>query len=231
MAQTWLRRVPRGLVFLCGTAVVLAPFGAHAAIATGHLIHLALGFAAIQAVAMAAMAWRMGHGPMRVAGVAVAMALLVLLATRMAQPDTQAALGVIAASGASHCILYTSLLLLFGRTLQPGHTPLVTSLATRMRGALTPAMVRYTRGVTWAWCCFFAGQLMLSGLLLEFAPHRVWSLFVNVLDGPMVAVMFICEYALRRRRFRGVTHESPAAIFRAFAARPAAPSHANIAGE
>ena len=128
-------------------------------------------------------------------------------------------------SGVSHAILYSSLLLLFGRTLQPGRCPLVTSMARLLEPVLTPAMIVYTRGVTVAWCGFFAGELLVSAMLWLWAPHSVWSLFVNVLDGPLVVAMFIAEYGVRCMVFRGATHVSPITIIRSFAGRRAMGEH------
>jgi uncharacterized membrane protein len=121
--------------------------------------------------------------------------------------------------------VYSSLLLLFGQTLQPGRRPLVTTLAIRMQDIMTPAMIEYTRSVTVAWCCFFAGQLVMSGVLLACAPHAIWSLYINVLDGLLVAVMFAGEYGVRRLRFRHVQHVSPMAIIRRFSSDRRALDH------
>ncbi len=72
--------------------------------------------------------------------------------------------------------------------------------------------------MTKAWCIFFAGQIAMSATLFLFAPHAVWSLFVNVLDAPMVLLMFIGEYAVRRVRLRHRPHGSPLAMVRRLAA-------------
>jgi uncharacterized membrane protein len=195
-------------------AVVAAPFVSHIAIVTGRLRGAAVGFAALQAVAVGIVAWRSG-GLVRIAGLTLAWVMLAVVGMRVAQP--QSALGaLLATSGVSHAVLYSSLLLLFGRTLQNGRRPLVTTLAIRMRDNMTPAMIEYTRSVTVAWCCFFAGQLVMSAVLLAWAPHAIWSLYVNVLDGLLVALMFAAEYGVRRLRFRHVAHVSPLAIIRRF---------------
>jgi uncharacterized membrane protein len=141
--------------------------------------------------------------------------LLAVVAIRAVNPHG-ALSALLATSGVSHAFLYSSLLLVFGQTLRHGRRPLVTSMALRLEKSLSPAMMVYTRRVTQAWCGFFAGQLAMSGALLAWAPHAVWSLFVNVLDGPMVALMFAAEYGLRRLRFRDVSHVSPVTIIRSF---------------
>ena len=205
--------IGRLLAVLGGCAVVAAPFVAHAAIATGRFTGIATVLGLAQAATLGVMAARQAKGLVRVVGVALALALL---ATRLLWPNPVDILGLIATSGVSHAIIYSSLFLLFAHSLRPGRTALVTGLALRMRGSLKPAMLSYTRIVTKAWCAFFLGELVLSAALLAFAPYRVWSLFINVLDGPMVIALFAVEYGIRRWRFRHERHESPLAAAFAF---------------
>jgi uncharacterized membrane protein len=214
MTAGWPQRIIQVFVVLFWGAVVAAPFVQHAAIATGHWFQLASGFAAIQAVAIAIIA-RQSRGVTRALGLALAAALLTVVAIRIISPEGDLP-ALLAASGTSHAILYSSLLLLFAQSLRPGRRSLVTTMAIRLEKGLTPAMLVYTRHVTQAWCGFFAGQLIVSALLLVFAPPEVWSLFVNVLDGPLVALMFAAEYGLRRIRFRNMRHVSPFTIIRSF---------------
>jgi uncharacterized membrane protein len=124
--------------------------------------------------------------------------------------------GVAAAYGMPHAIIYLSLLWFFGRTLAQGAEPLVAHLARRVHGALPPAMVAYTRRVTCAWCIFFAMQLATSALLFKFASLNVWSLFVNVLNVPLLLLMFIGEYGYRTVRHREFPHASLLDGIRAF---------------
>lgn len=125
-------------------------------------------------------------------------------------------LGVQAACGISHAAAYLALLWYFGRTLRPGREPLITRLARRVHGVLPPGVEEFTRGVTRFWCAFFAGQLAVSGLLLAFAPFEYWSLFVNVLNLPLVVLMFAVDYAARAIRFRGQPQVPLSRILRAF---------------
>jgi uncharacterized membrane protein len=214
MTPAWLQTLRRVLIVLFWGAVVAAPFVQHAAITTGRWFPLAIGFAAIQAIAVAVMAWH-ASGPVRLLGLGLGGVLVTMAVIRISDPGG-ALSTLLATTGVSHTILYCSLLLLFGRSLRSGRTPFVTSMARRLESDLTPAMVIYTRHVTQAWCCVFAGQLLLSGLLFTLAPHEVWSLFVNVLDGPLVAMVFAVEYGIRRLRFRHVVHVSPLTIIRNF---------------
>lgn len=205
----------RAIVILFWASVVAAPFVSHFAIVSGRFTAVAAGFSAVQAVAVGIVGWR-ARGSMRAISLVLAAFMLVLALLRLLY-SSSAAVELITTSGVTHAILYSSLLLLFGQTLQIDRRPLVTVMATRMQGPLTPALSRYTRAVTVAWCCFFAGQLVLSAALFIWAPHAAWSLVVNVLDGPMVLVMFAAEYTVRRLRFRSETHVSPFAIIRSFA--------------
>ena len=104
--------------------------------------------------------------------------------------------------------IHGSLLAWFASSLRPGREALVTSLARQVRGSLEPDVAAYTRNVTRAWCVFFAAQPR-SALLLAFAPTAIWSWFVNILDLPLVGLMFLGEYAFRVRRFR---HGKPATL-------------------
>lgn len=128
--------------------------------------------------------------------------------------------GLLAASAISHAAIYVGLLALFGRTLLAGREPLITWIARRIRGSLTDEMLVYTRRVTIAWCLFFAGQLAMSALLFALAPPTVWSFFINVLDLPLVAAMFLTEYAYRLRKFWNYSHGSIADVVRVFSERP-----------
>ena len=108
------------------------------------------------------------------------------------------------------------MLVVFGRTLVPGREPLVTGLARRVHGTLPPEIELYTRRVNWAWCVFFAAMALASALLFEFASLETWSLFVNVLTLPLIAGMFVVEYAFRLLRYRTFSHVSLLTAVRAF---------------
>jgi uncharacterized membrane protein len=123
-------------------------------------------------------------------------------------------LSFIGASALAHWSIYASLLTTFALTLRPGRTPLITSMAHRLHGALSDEMIRYTRGVTIAWSLFFAAQLLTSILLFSFAPLTVWSVFVNLLDVPLVATMFAAEYAYRLYALRDPPRQSFAMILK-----------------
>jgi uncharacterized membrane protein len=123
-----------------------------------------------------------------------------------------------AVAGVSHAILNGGLLAAFAASLLPGREALATRLARRLQSSPLPGSVAlYTRRVTQAWCLFFAGQLVASAALLAWAPRPVWSLFVGVLDLPLVVLMFAGEYACRVRLVAREYRPGPVATVLAFA--------------
>jgi uncharacterized membrane protein len=214
MNRAFLHRINRACLPLGWAAAVAAPFVTHAALATGRFANEAALLALVQIAVLGVLTLRGLRGWQRIAAAAGVAALLAGLGVRLFRPGPA---GLIATSGLSHTCIYLSLLFLFSRSLRPGRTALITGLAARLRGMLTPEIEAYTRNVTKAWCVFFTMQLAISMTLLAWAPVRVWSLFVNVLDAPMVGAMFAAEYAIRRWRFRGQRHISPVATLRRFA--------------
>jgi uncharacterized membrane protein len=68
-----------------------------------------------------------------------------------------------------------------------------------VHGPLPPLVARYTRKATAAWAVFFALIAAASLALYVFAPLRVWSAFSYFVTFPLVVLMFIGEYAVRRR--------------------------------
>lgn len=141
-------------------------------------------------------------------GIAVAVAVVCWL-------DGQAQ-GAAAAFGLPHAAISLSLLWLFGHTLLPGREALITRLARRVHGQLEPRMLRYTRGVTVAWCVFFAAQLAGSVLLYRFASLDAWSIFITMLYLPAVLLMFVAEYLFRIWTYPGHPHTSIPRAIRAF---------------
>jgi uncharacterized membrane protein len=114
--------------------------------------------------------------------------------------EHQQRLGLAAVSGMSHATAYLGLLWYFGRTLARGREPLITRFARSVHGTLRPGMERFTRNLTIAWCVFFAAQLIASALLFAFAALATWSLFVNLLNLPLLALMFAGQLVYRMVR-------------------------------
>jgi uncharacterized membrane protein len=142
-------------------------------------------------IVVALVGWRSGYRMITLALCAAVFALLWVYANVIGQHldlvyfiqhiSTNAALGLI-----------------FGRSLFQGREPLCSRLATMVRGPLQPPVARYTRKVTVAWTIFFAAMMVASSLLFFLATIQVWSTFANLLTMPLVAVMFIAEYAVRK---------------------------------
>jgi uncharacterized membrane protein len=125
--------------------------------------------------------------------------------------------GVAAGSGLVHAAVNLFLLWYFARTLRAGETALITRLARRVHGFLAPEMEAYTRNATRAWCAFFAAQVAVSMLLLAFAPFEIWSMFVNLINLPLIVLMFAGEYLYRTLRFPDHPRASIARVLRAYA--------------
>lgn len=193
------------------------PFLAHSVIAADGrttLLGVALAVAPIALFGL----WLMTLAGKRGIGAAVLLLALAVIATVSVAGVGQ---GLVLACGLPHAIAYLSLLWIFGRTLISGREPIVTRFARIVHGQLPAEIDSYTRRVTWAWCIFFASQVVLSLLLYAFAPRTAWSLFVNVLSGPSVALMFVCEYLWRLYRYRNFQHSSLMQAVRAFTRRNA----------
>ena len=159
--------------------------------------------------------WTIAHARHKLAWLAILM--IAAVATWALEHGRSGTGGLAFVYGTPHAAAYLVLLWLFGRTLRPGRDPLVSRIARRVHGALAPEMETYTRRVTLAWCLFFAGQLMLSALLFVFAPLETWSLFVNVLNFPLVALMFAAEYQYRVLRYPDHPRAALLGVLRAFA--------------
>ena len=92
------------------------------------------------------------------------------------------------------------LLVTFARTLSSGRKALCVHFAELINGgALSIAHERYAYNVTIAWVIFFAAMMLVSSLLFFLAPLANWSFFVNFLTLPLVALMFIVEFLVRRQ--------------------------------
>ncbi len=129
--------------------------------------------------------------------------------------QADARLAVLLTTGLSHAGFFAALGLGLGASLRGPGPDLITRLAARLDPNWRPEMASYTRGVAMAWTAFFFAQCVISGLLAALAPREVWSLFVNVLDLPLVASMFVAEYLLRLRRFPGHPHIGLMGVIRA----------------
>ena len=129
--------------------------------------------------------------------ITAALALLGLLLASILGPPQPAIM-----FGLPHLVTNLFLLWFFARTLKQGRKPLITAIADRVHGSISPEIAIYTRRVTWAWCLFFTMQILISAGLYFFSSLQVWSTFINILNWPLIVLMFICEYAYRVLRYR-----------------------------
>jgi uncharacterized membrane protein len=96
--------------------------------------------------------------------------------------------------------LMSGLLVTFGWTLQRDQKPLCVHFAEMINGGELPVEhERYAHKVTVAWVVFFAMMIIASTVLFFMAPLATWSFFVNFLTLPLVALMFVVEFIVRRR--------------------------------
>ena len=118
-----------------------------------------------------------------------------------------------------HLAIMAAGALSFGHTLFGGRTPLCTVFASYTNPIMTNELLRYTRQVTLAWTLFFVAMALVSTLLF-FAPlpRAVWSAFDNLLTLPLVGLMFVAEYAVRRRVLPQAPREGIASAFHAYQA-------------
>lgn len=118
-----------------------------------------------------------------------------------------------------HVAIHLLLALVFGLTLQGGREPLVTALARRVHGSLTPAMAAYSRRVTFVWTGYFVAMAALSLVLYATAPFDVWATFANLVTPLAIGVMFVGEYLLRYRLHPEFERATLAQAVRAYADR------------
>ncbi|MEO7761079.1 MAG: hypothetical protein ABIS68_04105, partial [Casimicrobiaceae bacterium] len=112
--------------------------------------------------------------------------------------------------------------ILFGRTLFGGREPLCSQFARFVRGPLEPRVARYSRQITVAWMLYFVAMMVVSIALYVLAPIPVWSTFANLLSLPLLALMFIAEYAIRIRVLPDLPHKPILESVRAFRNSPRA---------
>lgn len=115
------------------------------------------------------------------------------------------------------------LFMTFARTLINGRQPLCTRFAEAVHAPLTPQHEIYARQVTVAWALFFAAMALTSTLLFFLAPLTTWSFFDNFLTLPLVALMFIAEYWVRRYTLPKIPDMHILDAVRAFKNAPARP--------
>jgi uncharacterized membrane protein len=104
---------------------------------------------------------------------------------------------------------------LFARSLRAGDMPIVTRVATKIRGELPVELKIYTRHVTQCWVAILIVMAVGSLLLALLASRELWSLMTNIIQYVLMGAVFVLEYAYRRWRFRHLSHESFATMIAA----------------
>ena len=100
------------------------------------------------------------------------------------------------------------LLWLFGRSLAPGKTALISQMAESYHGELPPPLAIYTRRLTLIWAVYFA-LFALSVLYLGFINSGAhWSFYINLSNYIIIALLLGGEYLLRIYRFKDIQHPS-----------------------
>ncbi len=122
-----------------------------------------------------------------------------------------------------HMGMQLILFMTFARTLIAGRQPLCTHFAEVIHAPLTPQQEIYTRQVTVAWSVFFAAMALVSTALFFLTPLSTWSVFANFMTLPLVALMFIAEYGVRRLVLPNMQHVHILDAVRAFRNTPARP--------
>ncbi len=105
-----------------------------------------------------------------------------------------------------HETMQLSLFATFARTLVSGRQPLCARYAEIMHGTLNEAHSRYARSVTVAWTVFFGIMIIVSTSLFFLFSLGIWSIFSNFIFLPLVALMFIVEFSVRKRALPDVEH-------------------------
>ena len=181
--------MPRFQRFIAAAAFLAYPLLSHAAVVLDEPRWAALGLALLAAAV--ARGWR--SLPVFAAAIAGALALVRFF------PAAIVYLPPIA--------LNLALCALFARTLREGSEPMVSRFARLEHGGDLPAeLVVYTRRLTAIWSVFFAAMAAISAALAVWAAPIVWSVFTNVVNYALVALMFAAEYTYRRVRYRHHRH-------------------------
>jgi uncharacterized membrane protein len=138
------------------------------------------------------LAWRSAYRP---AAIAIALFLGALIVTGWRVLESRFSLVYLL----EDVMLYGLLCFAFARSLAQDRQPLCTYWASLAHGTLPPVVARYTRKVTAAWAVLFSLIVATSTVLYVWAPLQVWSAFANFLTLPLIVLMFVAEYALRRK--------------------------------
>lgn len=112
-------------------------------------------------------------------------------------------------------VVFSFMLMIFGRSLRRGQIPLATRVAAAARGLaaeehqqMDAALLRYTRGVTLFWSIMFALFIAQSLLLAVWAPPAQLGLLFDAGNFVLVVILLGAEYLYHSRRFPNPKHQS-----------------------
>ena len=120
---------------------------------------------------------------------------------------------------AEHVAIHLLLATVFGLTLKAGRESLITALARRVHGSLTPDMEIYSRKVTVVWTIYFLAMAAVSALLFAFASFVTWAAFATLATPCAMAALFVGEHLLRYRLHPEFERATLAQAMRAYASR------------
>jgi uncharacterized membrane protein len=109
----------------------------------------------------------------------------------------------------------------FGLSLRGPRMSLISRIAQRVHGSLSPAMLAYTWRVTAAWTIYFFAMVAASLAVYGLGSWSAWSLLANVATPVAVALMFVGEHWLRYRLHPEFERASLMDAVRAFRDGPA----------
>ena len=186
----WRRRLQLAAVI----AVVVAYAGlSHYGNTAARTRDLGVGLALGPLLAVALVLVRRWAGPWAAAGAAAGAVLLLSLYWPVLEKDFSVV--YLLQEGGFYSLMAAS----FGRSLFGQRVALCTRVADKVHGPLTAQEVLYTRRVTAAWALFFGSITAATLGFFLFAPLSTWSLFANFCVLPLIGLMFVAEYAVRRR--------------------------------
>lgn len=123
-------------------------------------------------------------------------------------PLCMAIIGLVIAFDAGRFVLRLPALLVpaflfvvFGSSLRPGQTALITRIACAARPSISAQIVRHTRHLTAAWTLLFAAMVLGSVVLLLIGRMDWWSLQTNLINYLACAALFVGDHVYRRFRF------------------------------
>ena len=183
---------------------VIAYFGAlHLLVVDGRWPRITVAVVLIPwAFALASFAKRRLSGGVRLISL-IAIAAATWLATRWASSYPEPT--VLFESAVFNLVLAA----VFASSLVGDRDALITRLARiARRGDMPPRVVTYTRAITGVWAAFFVLCAATSSLLYFKISHEAWSVFANLLYWPLVALMFVVEYVVRRAVLTDIDHGS-----------------------